>query len=295
MVDTVCFQQRFRLAQPLPSKLHTLDAKADFKVRVAANEITWVSVSLPKLLFGRNTKLIENQQQLDEALAMVDAKLSSLGTKMDLERRFTRVDLCWQFKRRPTPFFLAHAPCNHPEIVAEGATFRNRYQITGLWWKSAPKLGATRRTRPIVIRMYAVQSKRRPTIEVVRVEIQLRLRKLPEKLNADHDKSRPVRSLDFGQCYAAYRATLRKFLPKHVPKLNHKDELLVLIERDYGIPVTSLLAQTGASRATIHRLRKRAAVGLSKNYRTNWNEMLPADRMPRAADPEFRPKVRVSK
>lgn len=293
MVDTIAFWQKFRLKHDLGTGQRTVDEDADFKIRVKGSSITWVSVSLPKLLFGRNTKLIESQQQLDAAFALVDARLSALGAVVESGRKFTRVDLVWQFKRRPIPFFLALAPCNHPEIVAEAAKFRNRHVPTGLWWKAAPALGDKRKTPPLIIRMYSVTSKKSPPVQVVRIEAELRLRKLREKLNPNHDKKRPVTALDFQQCYSAYRETLLRFVPKKVPRVNHKEDLLVFLEQEHDIPVFALLAQFGASRAMIHRLRQRALSGLPRHFRINLKRMLPASRLPLAADPEFRPKVRI--
>lgn len=305
MIDTITYRQEFRLKHDLGTGLKTVDAHSDFKVRVKTSKIvkgnkiveeskiTWVSVSLPKLLFGRNTKLIESQQQLDAAFALVEEKLLSFGATVASGREFTRVDLVWQFKHRPIPFFLALAPCNHPEILAEAGMFRNRHFPTGVWWKAAPAQGKRKKTAPLLIRMYSVTSGKRPPVQVVRIEVELRLRKLREKLNPNRDKRQPVTALDFHQCYSAYRETLLRFVPKKVPRVNHKEDVLAYLEQKHGIKVFALLAQAGASRTTLYRLRQRAASGLPRNFRISLKRMLPAGRLPLAADPEFRPKVRI--
>lgn len=85
-----------------------------------------VEVSLSRLLFGDNARLITSQPQLDRALRQAHALVSQVAGQPKIKFAgqtapysgisFKRVDLCWQIKGRMHDFILAHRDMKHPEI-----------------------------------------------------------------------------------------------------------------------------------------------------------------------------------
>ena len=90
-------------------------------------------VSLPRVLFGHNGKLLSSQSDIGRALHKVYALLDLFTGPALSQREFTRVDLVWQFKGNPSDFALAHCDCLHPMIRRPAIDYRNN----GLRWEGS--------------------------------------------------------------------------------------------------------------------------------------------------------------
>lgn len=265
MIDTVRYEQRWELYQEFWG-IFLVDKKLGIRAGANGSHLTWFEFSLPKLLFGENSRLIESQAQIEKAFAKADDLISRWASPTQDLRRFTRVDLVWHFRANPPQEFLfAHQACNHPEIKKAVVVIRNNHTVNTVEWRGD-------RMR---IRMYDKTSKRaKIPRQVVRAEIQLRGRKLTRKLN----RGGQIYHLKLKDCYAAYRATLRKFKQKKTLKIGSKDEALFYAETK-GIRVFDRLTQTMSTRSTT-RLRKKFSDYLLKRYKIDWEKLLPKKSLP---------------
>ena len=267
MIDTVRFEQerKFRNGR-IHHGLLTLDRKSNLRVDCKGDRIKAVEVSLPKLLFGTNSKLISTQQELDNALQQVDLLLEEFVEPATHPRIFKRVDLVWHFEARsPQNFFFAHQHCNHPEIKKCVAVYRNHHVVTGVEWQGDR----------MKIKMYD-KTNREVSLprQVVRVEIELRGEKLKNKL----ENGRIVDSLTLKDCYECYRATLRKFRPKKVLIISSKDEALFYAELK-GLKVFEQLNKT-VCKKTISRRRSEIQKYLLNHFKIDWDKLLPKAHLP---------------
>lgn len=73
-----------------------IDKETGLRASGDENEIRFVEVSLPRLLYGTNAKLIKSQTDINNALWLVRRKLNEIGVRQTADFYFTRVDLVWQ-------------------------------------------------------------------------------------------------------------------------------------------------------------------------------------------------------
>lgn len=282
MIDTVRYEREYNCLH-LHHKygMLTIDEASGLRCSFQGTKITAVEVSLPRLLFGTNGKLIDSQKQIDDALKKADDLIAHIATPARPIRNFTRVDLVWHFRSiPPLRFFLAHQHCNFPEIKRKVTEFkinvsRNRFRTTGIEWQGDK----------LRVKMYdktQFKDENGNTFKfpsyIVRVEITLRGQKLRDKLS--HGAG--VTNLNLESCYRCYRAMLLKFHPEAVADLSSKEEILFLALRK-GIPVFDLLSGTMSDK-TLSRLRKKMSKRLLESYQIDWNKLLPAGRLPQKYD-----------
>jgi hypothetical protein len=79
----------------------------DLRVTSREGTVTSVEVSLPRVRFGTNGRLITSQVVLDEALEITDNAISEVAT-VPVGREFSRIDLCWQFRGDQRDWLQAH-------------------------------------------------------------------------------------------------------------------------------------------------------------------------------------------
>jgi len=263
MIDTVRFWQPHELRKNW-KKSHrgmiVLDRPAKFRAHCTGyGEFDWFEVSLPRLLFGTNRKLITSQRQITNALDKADQIIRQVAKPSSHIRRFSRVDLVWHFYGSPAKFFFAHREADHPEIDKRMSAHRNKRRQTGITW-------AGERMR---INMYDKTDRRRSfPLWIVRVEVQLHTAKLREKF-----QDNPVSALSFCKCYQIYRSVVIKFHPHPVPKIHSKDEALFLADQA-GVPVMQHLNRTLSERS-MQTMRKKRTNFILQSSRIDWRRLLP--------------------
>jgi hypothetical protein len=271
MVDTVRFKVDCAIR---PGKLRKTNGiweipqKKVVKAVLKRGRVVAVEVSLPTLLFGTNGTLIENQRQLDRALAETETALQTIAGPSKVQRSFTRVDLAWHFLSAPPEnFFLAHQFTNHSYAQTKMFVYRDFHRlITGVRWEG----------NQLVIHMYDKTLPKTPTAQqIVRVEIQLRGKRL-KKFMAN---GRPVKGLNLTDCYRVFRSILLKFRPKPVPQIKSKDEALCYAEKK-RVPVFRLLANSGLSNKQIGRLRNIFTTYFFREFKVDWQKLLPQAKLP---------------
>lgn len=238
--------------------------------------IETLEVSLPKLLFGQNGRLITDQRQLDESICILRKLLGDvLGaefTKMT-EAHLTRVDLVWQYRRDPAKMIEDLSKVRHPQVrkanrvyQGESVNFPGRERFLRIYDKEKEQKG------------------RRG--EVTRIELQLRGKALKDDL-ARKDRV-TIKDLKFDTCYKAYRDFLMRFEPLKKIDLQKTIELLAWAVRNDakgndGQMLFDLWAE-GKSDRHIRRTRAKIEQVNFKYRQWTFGDLLPED--PKSEDLE---------
>jgi hypothetical protein len=174
MVDTITIDANWPARNRLPvgktfSIIHGVKVRTDR----SGSSILWVECSLPRLLFGHNGRLLENQGQLRDALDRLRIKLLEFVTVPPVEQwKVSRLDIVWNFDLPASYLIRAHSTLMIPG-VRNGATLW--CGGAGVSWKAAKSR--------FVIRMYDKTKKMHVSGQVLRVEISLRQNHLYQRLD----------------------------------------------------------------------------------------------------------------
>lgn len=223
-----------------------------------AGALRRVEVSLPRLLFKRNGKLLSSQRDIDASLNEADALLDLFSSALSHRRVFTRVDLVWQFKGNPVEFAAAHAHCCHPMIHQPARDFRN----SGLEWQGSQT--------KILMYDKSLEQTGRPG-NVVRVEIQLKGGKLRKVLGRGVD----LTSLTFRKCYHEYRSIILRFSPKPIPLVSDAIDLIAFARQVHGIDLWQHWQRNYTSRQSLNRARRQLLLRKVDYSSIDWLKMLP--------------------
>jgi hypothetical protein len=224
--------------------------------------------SLPRFLFGNNAKLIQDQAQLDASLAKLFEKATELGRPTTEAVQFTRVDLVWQFQVDIQLFIQAHRNSRHSRIRSDPFLYEKRSLI----FKGSE----------VKIRMYdklREMFKNKRNGNVLRVEVELHGDRLKEELGGGEQ----VTSLNFDQCYQAFRHVMIGFEPPPVPNAGGIAEVLATGMREGwtagGVPFFEWYTRNMSVR-NISRLRRQIEALRPTFYQIDWSKLLPADGPP---------------
>lgn len=193
----------------------------------------WVEVSLPRLLFGHNGRVIENQDQVNDALSLVRQRLTywcDYGRRNFDAWHFTRVDLVQQFRGSPGVWCAAFSETTHPMVRRKAREFFGR----GLSWD-----GSETQIR-LYDKMLEASKNKVQDGDVVRFEVQLRGEALRKRLATEIDKwtdRKIVTRLDFARCYSEYRKILLHFQPVRVARPPFSKEGLIAFCHHHGFKV----------------------------------------------------------
>lgn len=233
---------------------------------------TRLEVSLPRLHFGHNGKLIRNQADLDSAWSslfglMADVSGGPIGIDTWIPGEVTRADLVWSFPGDPATWVLAHRQVKHPTVRrrARGAEYFGPDLSQGLTWTG----------RNHMFRIYDKQLEQtnEPGGQVVRAELEMRQAFLNRRLGDS-----PSHLVNFSDLYSAYRKFCIRFDPHTVTPLHGASEILAFCERNnfshHGQSVFELWA-LGKSRWTIARMRNRLRQVQLPSHGIDWGSLLP--------------------
>ena len=191
---------------------------------------------------------------------------AELGRPTTDQRHFTRVDFAWQFEVDVALFIQAHRNSRNSRIRSDPYLYEKRSLIF--------------RGAEVKIRLYdksAEMFKRDGNI--LRVEVELHGGRLREELGGGN----PVTSLNFDQCYQAFRRVMLGFQLSPIPRKGGIAEFLAAGMREGwtagGVPCFELYTQ-GMSSKNTSRLRRQIEALRPAFYQINWAELLPADGPP---------------
>jgi hypothetical protein len=89
---------------------------------------TDIEVSLPRLLWGENGRLIRTQAELNEATDQIDEKLSWISPKTTFViLKLSHVELTWHFAGSPVAWVPFYALMKHPRIESLPHAWRAEY------------------------------------------------------------------------------------------------------------------------------------------------------------------------
>lgn len=217
-------------------------------------------VSLPRVLFGHNGRLLKSQAEINDALYMVYDLMDQIGERSDEPPEFKRVDLVWQFQGDPNLFITAHQHARHRRIRRDVV----KYEKGSLTW-----IGSG---RSVCMYDKCLEMLKVPG-EIMRVEVRLR-----DNVLAKLFGQRAVRSLNFDTCYELYRNTLLGFCPSSVPKVSAISEFLALAEREGwksdGVSAFEIYTQR-LSKKQRRRIQKQMAQTRSSVFNFDWADLLP--------------------
>jgi hypothetical protein len=223
-----------------------------------ANRLEWVEVSLPRVVFGHNGKLIAWQRGIDVAVEAVDSILDRFSKITNARRVYTRVDLVWQFKGDPSLLYRAHRSCRHPMIRRTPIAYNNN----GLEWRGSG----------LKILMYdkLLQQAGRNG-NVIRVEVQFRGVRLRKLLG----NSQTVTNLRFRRCYSTFRRIIKKFSPKLLPVISKPVDLIAFAAARHNVDLWPHWEKTYKNRQSLNRARNQFRASKLRYFRVRWSKLLP--------------------
>ena len=174
---------------------------------------TYVEVSLPRLLFGTNSRLITSQSQITDALQMADALVSTIATPRIPQRQFLRVDLAWQILGNIDKFIFALFGYSYAGIQKPGTI----YQHETIQWSSDSM------SVKVYDKMREMKKWRAQNGYVLRLELTLRKAKLRKLFGVEQ-----LEELNFSQCYQIFRNHFLMLFPRALPKIRKKTDIYAL-------------------------------------------------------------------
>ena len=241
-------------------------------------------VSLPRVLYGHNGRLLKSQYEINAALERVYEILGEVGDWLDELPKFSRVDLVWQFRGDPKLFIAAHKHARHKRIRRDVVTYENG----SLTWKGS--------NQSICLYDKTLEMCRQPG-DIVRMEVRLR-KPLLNKVSVQN----PLTRLDFARCYEVYRNTLLGFCPSVLPKASNIAQFLAVAERENwrsnGVSAFDIYTKSLCARQ-IKRLQRQIAQVRFETFHFDWTLLLPPQHAPEAVEvtealiQELAPKRRI--
>ena len=229
-----------------------------------------IEVSLPRLLFGHNSRLIHTQHQLHEALDKLNDLVGEVCFQADDEAHdhFSRADLVWQIRGDMAVFLAAHKNCRHRSIRKD----MGHYQGQGFYFQG----------QQLRVRFYDKRLKQSGQAgDVIRVEVQLRGDRLREAFSGF--EWRKLTTLSLWRCYEVYREIMCGFCPNPLPRVSTMAEILALADREgwtsNSIPLFDIVTARQSKR-NVSRLRKQMALLRPAIHEIHWETLLPHDGLP---------------
>jgi hypothetical protein len=225
----------------------------------------WAEVSLPRLVYGTNGKLLREEDSKASMGALRDLVSTVVRDPVLLDA--SRLDLVGQFSGDLRQWNSALRRVPHKQVRRPGLEFFD----SGLVWPG----------KYLHVRLYdkGLEQTRKPS-SVVRLEFQTRSSLIPSSVCS-------AGLLDYAAAYQAYRKLCMGFAPRMVPKIQGLVDLLSWCEKcrfsNDGMTPTELYL---AGLSLRHQRRIRAAVADAKlrYFRINWDELVPPSGNPPFVD-----------
>lgn len=231
--------------------------------------LSWLQVSLARLLFGHNGRLISSESELRAAFDRLVELLSEICDPILEGATFTRADLVWQFSGLFAHFANAYRTAKFKGVRKEGGG----YERESMFWKgSAMHLRIYDKVRQI--------TKKQPG-NVLRVEIQLHNPKF-KKLLGDGEA---VTELSFQRCFNVYRKLMQGFAPTKIPSASTIAELFVMADLDGYKPQGKSQSQfeywaAKHSPRQVSRMRQQMAAVRLETFEHDFFKLFPKEGLP---------------
>ena len=279
MLDTLAIRADWPLRKHRPDCRNIrLSNTSPVRVSVKATRLAWVEVSLPKLLHGDNGHVLENQAQLDAALAKLREELNSIAVVPEIAAwQICRADIAWNFGLITAPLILAHATLRVPGIQHGATQFADGQ---GVSWRGAKSR--------FMVKLYDKARQMRVPGSILRAEISLRGHQLTQHLDTG-------KLQDFRVIYRTFRTIMVSIPPIQTPTTaaNWQDALGA---EPLEIRQRFLARLAYKPKGTFRRYRRRveaAAAKLPESF--SWAKILPAENPPPPVNCEPRNQRRRTK
>jgi hypothetical protein len=264
MLDTIAIRADWPLRDSRPDGWRKqLSNTSPIRISVKAARLKWAEVSLPKLLFGHNGRTIENQPQLDAALARLHGDLNSIADVPEIGAwQIWRADIAWNFDMKAGPLVLAHAALRVPGIH-RGATLFDGGQCVS--W-----LDANSRFK---VMLYDKARKMHISGSILRAEISLCGHKLNRHFDAGEFQN-------FGAIYRVFRRIMAGIPPIQKPNkaANWQAALGAESAEIRGRILARLAHKPKGTFRRYRRMVEAAAANLPESF--SWANILPDDAPP---------------
>lgn len=281
MLDTAAFSGYWPLTRPISfnkpfSPLPNTHPGMKVCPTYDCKAIRRVECSLPRLLWGNNGRLIENQQQLDDAFRKLEIGLATICHSDGFSNsEVDRIDLCWNYDISAEAVILAHAALLIP-WVQTGATLHKGGQ--GVSWLGTKSL--------FKLMLYNKSRKERVAGSVLRAEIALRGARLRSVIHGGEWR-------DFAALWCLYRSFMVQIPP--IPSVTSVTRLIEAVGQEPPEIRNRILARLAHRPGrTVRRLKEQceaAAAKLKKPF--SWAEILPVANPPKAVHVERASKRRT--
>lgn len=174
MLDTVRLTGPWRTHERMPARRCLLVGTSRIRVRTddSGDNILWAEASLPRLLFGHNGRVLEDQNQINKALTALCDEVSILALVPPGSRlQAGRVDIAWNFALLARPLIMAHGYLRVSGIRKGPTRFPDD---TGISWRGARS--------EVVLTFYDKCKEMHVPGSVLRVELSLRNKRLDKLL-----------------------------------------------------------------------------------------------------------------
>jgi hypothetical protein len=220
MIDTVKYRFHATITRTPPPAWHVNSSAFWFNLCHSQHGIrisqqsrsndSFVEVSLPRLLFGSNARLITRQHQIDAALKLADQLTAQVAAPRHAAKEFTRVDFAWQVLGNIEDYIFALYGFPYPQI-RKGPTIYHRETIE---WRS----------KDLSIVIYDKKRERNKSRgkngRIVRIEVQLKGKKLQQAFAQPF-----LTRLDFARCYRVFRKFVLQLEPIAVPCVSKRSDV----------------------------------------------------------------------
>jgi hypothetical protein len=276
MLDTLTIRADWPLREDRPNCWNVrLSNTSRVRGSVKAMRLTWAEVSLPKLLFGHNGRVLENQAQLDAALAKLREELNSIADVPEIAKwQICRADLAWNFDLQAESLILAHAALRVPGIQRGAALFDGGQ---GVSWRDARS--------HFMVKLYDKARQMHVPGSILRGEISLRGQKLNRHLDTGKFQ-------DYNALYQVYHNIMASIPPIQKPsKATNWQDALGAEPLEIRQRFLARLAHKPKATFRLYRRKVEAAAAkLPESF--SWANILPAECPPPPVNVESRNRRR---
>jgi hypothetical protein len=177
MLDTVRIVGPWPAHERIPARRYMrLGKGVQVRTDNFGEEILWAEASLPRLLFGHNGRVLENQEQIDQVLNKLCDEIADVAIVPPVsELHARRIDIAWNLLLPARSIIMAHSYVRVRNIHRGATRFPDD---TGISWRG--------RHSQIVLTMYDKAKEMRVPGSVLRVELSLRNNSLRQRLPNGH-------------------------------------------------------------------------------------------------------------
>lgn len=243
-----------------------------------------IQVSLPRMMFGDNTELIKNQDELDIAISKLRLMQREV-LQFDQLPRWTRLDVVWNFLGIMNEFICTLQNSKHPKVRSAVRVYQNE----SIQWGG----------RQTTIQVYdKLKEKGRTSISTEKGKTIIRA-EVRQKVNSNHKelKTDPYLSLcektmggyipTFAKGYKYYRDLMIQLSPKQIPTFASSrsplDFLAYLqanqLTDNQGLNLVDIYMRD-KSRSQKYRLMKELKGRVLRHKYISFRQLLPEDHPP---------------